>query len=185
MCPTSIHDQSAQHIAFLITEHLRAYPEIQEHADWRQSFSQVLSYESKQSSRGIPDFTIYKDPSTPYLIVEIALSQQGDEAEAKCERWMHGRPSIVGAIVINIEEESGSVAPKLAKGQRYHAPTKTEWDKQIADCDPLGPIVVNGHTWFRAGTCSVEVLISLNDEVLAQECVSHMWFSVYLYSLFL
>lgn len=116
----------------------------------------MVDSDGKKASNFIPDFAFSEDTETPLLILEVAWSQDGDDARKKVEERMEALPSLHGAIVIDFKKSAMYRRPDhipISSGQYID---RTEWKKSLEDTE-WGPFKMLGHTWVGTIECTFDI----------------------------
>ncbi|KZP31051.1 hypothetical protein FIBSPDRAFT_70871 [Athelia psychrophila] len=116
----------------------------------------------------VADMTIQNKRNDPVVLIEVSFSQKRDTAVAKIKGRFSNSPSLVGAILVNFEED-----PDYKKPQRTPTAADTisedEWEGLVTPRQ--GPITVKGDTWCGKMTCCVDVWMAGDIEPRAAQQV--------------
>ncbi|KZP23697.1 hypothetical protein FIBSPDRAFT_1042841 [Athelia psychrophila] len=105
----------------------------------------------------VADMTIHNKHNDPVVFIEASFSPKRDAAITKIKGRFSNSPSLVGAILVNFEED-----PDYKRPQR--SPTsediilEDEWEGLVNPRQ--GPITVKGDTWCGKMTCCVNILMA-------------------------
>jgi len=113
-------------------------------------------------SKFLSDITIHNKYNAPLAIAEIAHTQTRSEVLKKVARRMATIPSLLGAIVVSIDE-----SPKYSRPSDSASPNdyidESTWDSVVERAPAFGPINHRGRCWVGSIKCSID--IQLKDEV--------------------
>jgi hypothetical protein len=107
-------------------------------------------------SKFIPDITIHHKYGSPLVIGEVDFTQARNNVLRKISERMVRIPSLLGAIVINIDE-----SPVYGTPTRPASPNdyidESIWDRVVESAPVFGPIEHGGHCWVGSIRCSVDI----------------------------
>jgi hypothetical protein len=170
-CPSIIHDTCTEtlgniFVAAMASQDARASSLY----NWNSSTSLTCQVE-EPNSRGRPlrhpfiaDFSIYKKPNIPMLIVEVAFTQTREKAMEKIRWRLANIDELVAAIVINLVETPPYRGPTRSSVPKDYI-SEADWDA-VAQAAPYGPIVFDGLAWIGSIVCSIDVIIKCDPNSL-------------------
>jgi hypothetical protein len=130
---------------------------------WRIALNVVNNLEDGSEERFIksifiPDLTIYNNHAETLILVEVAYTQSRNNALAKIAERMASNPSLLGAILLNVNESPVYGRPPTPTPNDYI--DTNSWDVAVGSAPIFGPIRCGGRRWVGSITCSVDVRVN-------------------------
>lgn len=165
-CPSDVHEMLSKFFGTAIEKHLTTF-KLPSGAPWVCGGGTSLAFSRLEpSSKATPDFCVSYNVTTPFIVMEVAVSQSVEDARGKCLRWLDGcRKYIRGAIIVNLEEKSRWSQPSRA----FKKMTMLEFENEAKKCNEGEAIEIQGHVWFHPVECKVTVMHVSNDIGMAHE----------------
>jgi hypothetical protein len=130
---------------------------------WRLGLNVVNNLEDGSDERlirsnFIPDVTIYNNHAETLVLVEVAHTQSRNNALTKIEERMASNPSLLGAILLNVNESPAYGRPPTPTPNDYI--DTDSWDVAVGSAPVFGPIRCGGRRWVGSITCSVDIRVN-------------------------
>jgi hypothetical protein len=137
-----------------------------------ESYLEEGDEDRKINSVFIADITILNLVNHPLIIVEVAYGQSRAKALAKVTERMIKNPTLLGAVVITVDESPvfSKFTDKASRDD--HIPDDFWVAASQNDDTPYGPIEYNGRTWIGSITCSFDISIKGEADLWVQKAVS-------------
>jgi hypothetical protein len=116
-------------------------------------YIQILDQKSEEIIATLcGDYTLYRLPNDPLVVVEVAFSQTPQQIEAKFDTWVKHK-SIVAVIIVHVVEQPRYQSSSHSIGP---IPKLSDWDDKVVE-GPLGPIKLRGKIFAGAHTVTIEI----------------------------
>ena len=126
-------------------------------------------------SKFLSDITIHNKYNAPLVLVEITHGQTRNDAHMKVDQRMATIPSLLGAIVVNIDE-----SPKYSHPTELASPNdyidESTWDGVVERAPASGPITHRGHCWMGSIKCSIDIRMKGEAELRVKQAVRILTF---------
>jgi hypothetical protein len=129
-------------------------------------------------SKFIADVTIHNKYNAPLVIVEVDFSQAYNDVLEKVDRRMATIPSLLGAIIININELRAYSSPTNPPSPSDYIDEST-WDSVVERAPAFGPIMHQGHCWVESIDCSFDIRFKGEAELRVEQAVRMSTLMIY------
>ncbi|TDL16401.1 hypothetical protein BD410DRAFT_888958 [Rickenella mellea] len=152
-CPSAIHDKAARAFGDVFEAAMTKEAEERQSTifNWESSNTAAF-FHSNLVDTFIPDFAVFLDSETPFLVLEVSWSQSLTQVKEKLARLLK-IPSLCGAIIVNIEEQPAFRNPQ----KKFKKISTAAWKDAEQSAPSAGPISVDGLRWVGDTTCTVYV----------------------------
>lgn len=107
------------------------------------------------ASKFISDLTIHDEFNKPRLLGEVAHTQTRNNVHKKITKRMATIPSLIGSIVVNVDESPVYSIPAPASPNDYI--DQSTWKDIVEEAPMFGPIKHQGRCWMGSIKCSFDV----------------------------
>ena len=124
----------------------------------------------RSKSRFVADVTIHNDFNKPLLITEVRHTQARNNALKKIAKRMDGIPTLVGSIIINVDE-SPAYSPYTTPASPNDHISESQWKEIVKEAPAFGPIHYQDRCWMGSVTCSLDVRLQGEAKLRVEQAV--------------